>query len=289
MFVTYITECNGTPYELARIAKHVLNGRHVCVKRNKWYEFNGVHWERHGGGTVPRHELSLSVRDLFIATVSSLRSRLCVSPCMMTVQKKCDRMMRISSNLQDMHYKDKCLVHMAKMMRDPDFVGKLDTRHDILAFKNGVWDMKKHRFRAGRKEDYLFATTGCMYYDDPDVGEYTRVEQYWEALYPQEDVRVYMVNEFIGDLHWHASENRYGIPVYRNIDTHVTHLNTGDDIDPTITMEFMRYVLKHYDEAHVTRKANMLRLKNDDSPSFSFWSSGFSTNVFMIVKPESEY
>lgn len=269
IYMNYITECGGTPYEVARIAKHVFNGRHVCVKRNKWYEFNGAHWERHEGGYAPRHELSLSIRDLFVATVSNMRSRLRVFPSPTTVQNKCEKMMQISSNLRDTHYKDKCLVHMAKMMKDPDFVSKLDTRRDLIAFKNGVWDLKKRRFRAGRKEDYLFATTGCAYYDDPDVRQYARVEQQWKTLYPQEEVRIYMVNEFIRELHWHAGENRYGIPTYKNLDTH-----TGDAIDdPVVKMEFVRYLLEHYDATHVLRKANILRIQNDDSPSFSIWVS----------------
>lgn len=247
-----IMDCDGSPFAIACIAKKMLNDNHVCVKRGTWYEFDGTLWQKHRQGYRARQELSESILKRFISAVSNLMSQLTMDDhhndtvFLKEIKKKCAKLSKIALKLQNRTFKDRCLCEMTKQMRDPDFAVNLDSNTHLIAFKNGVWDLKQGRFRRACKEDFLYTNTHCDYYDVVNADIYARVEQYWESLHPDEVERASMINTFVRELHWRAGENKYNMTWYQNIERNLATLLVGDRNDPCVRTEFMRYVLRHY-------------------------------------------
>jgi len=89
---------------------------------------------------------------------------------------------------------------------DPRFREKLDADPYLIAFKNGVYDLKLNNFRPGRPEDFLSKSMPINYVtyteDDEKVGDvYTFLEQ----VFPDKSVRKYFLDVssdiFVGGNH----------------------------------------------------------------------------------------
>jgi len=78
---------------------------------------------------------------------------------------------------------------------DEDFESKLDKNPHLFAFRNGVYDLKQHIFRAGRPEDYLSKKAPIDYkeynIDDEEIQE---VLDYLEKIFPDKTLRQYFLD-----------------------------------------------------------------------------------------------
>jgi len=79
---------------------------------------------------------------------------------------------------------------------DREFVSKLDQSRELIAFRNGVYDLDACVFRKGRPEDYLSIMLNCSYqeqlsWDHPSVPQ---LEEILESFFPMPDLREYMVD-----------------------------------------------------------------------------------------------
>lgn len=171
-----IESCNGSHNAMATLANKLLRGKYVCVctKLKIWYEFDGTLWKQDKGGVKVRRELSTFVREQFILTAGKIRSQLTIDDLQSnmsktsttnTIQTKYDMIMNHAMKLQDRHYKDNVLYEMGEEMYDPYFISKLDSNQNLIAFTNGVWDLKEGRFRNASSDDLLSLNVGLLAVD----------------------------------------------------------------------------------------------------------------------------
>lgn len=72
---------------------------------------------------------------------------------------------------------------------------KLDKNAWIIGFKNGVYDLKNHIFRAGFPEDYISLQMPIDYADyDENHHMVKEVHNFLEKIFPDRDVRDYFLN-----------------------------------------------------------------------------------------------
>jgi phage/plasmid-associated DNA primase len=85
---------------------------------------------------------------------------------------------------------------------DPRFREKLDADPYLIAFKNGVYDLKLNVFRPGRPEDFLSKNMPINYVnyspEDEQIGD---VMTFLEQVFPDKSIRKYFrcfLNIFVG-------------------------------------------------------------------------------------------
>jgi len=141
-----ILNCDGSHAAIAKIAQNAFSDTCVPISRDLWYVFNGTLWERHWSEAHVMIGLSTTIRYKFEAAISLLKSQLTIddyhenTPKLKEINKKCKDMEKIVLRLQNRNHTVKCKSEIVKLMKNPDFVNKLDSKQHIIAFKNGQWD-----------------------------------------------------------------------------------------------------------------------------------------------------
>jgi P4 family phage/plasmid primase-like protien len=79
---------------------------------------------------------------------------------------------------------------------DEQFTKKVDSNKDLIAFNNGILDLKTFEFRDGRPEDYISFSTEIDY--DPekmynDYPEWVHIEAFIAQVLPDREVRQYFM------------------------------------------------------------------------------------------------
>ena len=87
-----------------------------------------------------------------------------------------------------------------------EFESRLDADPYLIAFDNGVYDLKKHIFRSGRPEDYISKKMPIEYDDEMTEKDESimMVEDFLEKIFPDKSVRQYFVDVtseiFVGNI-----------------------------------------------------------------------------------------
>jgi hypothetical protein len=84
---------------------------------------------------------------------------------------------------------DECLT----LFYDKNFESRLDLNCYLIAFENGVYDLRTHEFRNGELTDYLSLTTGNNYIEFQDNDQLlVSINQFMSEIFPDNDVRNYV-------------------------------------------------------------------------------------------------
>jgi P4 family phage/plasmid primase-like protien len=113
---------------------------------------------------------------------------------------------KLIASLKNSTYKNSVMKECAEVFYDPRFKEKLDSDPYLIAFKNGVYDLKLNNFRPGRPEDFLSKNMPINYVsfseDDERVQE---VHTFLEQVFPDKSVRKYFLDVssdiFVGGNH----------------------------------------------------------------------------------------
>lgn len=208
-----IKDSNGSHNDVARIAAKLLVGLCVCATANGklWYTFDGTLWREDPEAIKVRHELSTTVRTQFMATLSKVSAQLTAEDLQSQSgsssqtatresRARTERMLVVATKLQDAGFKDAVLKEMREYLFDPRFLRSLDSNPNLLAFENGVWELRERRFRAALPEDRLSLSVGYPYSWVVDNVLRARAEAYLAALHPDDGQRDYVVRSFARQL-----------------------------------------------------------------------------------------
>ena len=71
---------------------------------------------------------------------------------------------------------------------------RLDENHDIIGFKNGVYDLKLHKFRKGQPDDYMSLSTKANYIPwNPNNPMSKDIMKFLKEILPNDKVRKYFL------------------------------------------------------------------------------------------------
>ena len=223
-----IEACNGSHNEVAAITYTILKEHHVCATANSklWYVFDGTLWKEDREAINVRHELSTTVRDQFVYTINKLNSNNDTEDIdTISVSSRenhtRDALMRIAFKLQDSTFKDKVIKEMVEYFFDPEFLQKLDADPNLIAFTNGVWELKEKRFRQATPHDFLSISTGYAFHDTTNEEKALQVASYWETLHPDADQRSYVQQTFARQLYGDHGQELFHI--------HAGHMATASN------------------------------------------------------------
>lgn len=200
-----VLACNGSHNSVASVAAKVLGDRFVCATADGklWYVFNGNLWAEDKGGILVRHELSTTVRDQFVETMSSLVTTQSLDELRSTHRQHKDdasRLLNIAMKLQDATFKHHVLHEMREYCFQSSFLRTLDSRPHLLAFTNGVWDLHQGTFRNASPSDMVSLSTGYPYVAEEDAALAQKAHRYFETLHPAPEQRAYVIKTFARQL-----------------------------------------------------------------------------------------
>lgn len=202
---------DGSHNDVAKALHAEYGDEFVCgsVANRIWFQFVNHKWEQIEEGTFLREKISGKIVDRYIDAVKKLYDELRNNQDKAReamVQARIKQVQKMISNLKSATYKNCVMREAIEVFYDPRFREKLDADPYLIAFKNGVYDLRMNTFRPGRPEDFLSKNMPINYVnyneDDEKVQE---VFTFLEQVFPDKSVRKYFLDVssdiFVGGNH----------------------------------------------------------------------------------------
>jgi len=190
---------NCSHNDLAKACFEKCGTEFVCasIVTNTWFQYKNHKWCRIEDGIFLRQKLSDDFAKKFEDIASEIMgsmSRSEQSQKDLFVQKH-KQVYKLISNLKNSTFKTNVMRECKEVFYDENFLKKLDKNAWIIGFKNGVYDLKNHIFRAGIPEDYI-SLQMPIDYSEYDENHYMvkEVHSFLEKIFPDREVRDYFIN-----------------------------------------------------------------------------------------------
>lgn len=208
---------NGAHYSIAKVIKVLFGHKFKCSspKSKQFWEFKDHRWNKLDGSAPLGHAISEDLVEKF-KPVANYYARSCYDDPgkgFESTKVKIKELRTLTKNLGNRKYKSDIIAECADILYDKEFLEKLDSNKDLIGFKNGVYDLKNMKFRAGTPDDYITLCTGCDYRDDftPDDPIIMEIENYFSQLMPDIDMKEYLMTFIATHLDGHIKRQTFPI------------------------------------------------------------------------------
>lgn len=190
---------DGSTYYIAKALHTKYIERFICssLDNDMWYEFYNHRWNKIKKGYTLFNEISTTFANEYIKLVAQLSIKLTETTEpeeRETLIKKTTHVQKIVSQLNNLSFKEKVMKECKNIFYDPEFENKLDEKHDLIGFNNGVYDLTNCEFRIGRPDDYISKTTNTDYSTYNPKNLYAvKMNKFFSEILPNEDVRKYFL------------------------------------------------------------------------------------------------
>lgn len=184
--------CDGTECMVAKIAQNISN--ESFVRDGEWFYFDGKRWSVDLETSQLRTFLSETVHNRIVKEAYFLQQK---DKKHIAIAKK---LKKIAKDLRSCKYKNSIVKELMDMNVNPFFQESLDTNPNLIAFENGVWELKEHRFRSCKKEDMISSSTHYDYIE-PNESHKNIVYDYLSKLHPVKETRDYIIKMFARQLY----------------------------------------------------------------------------------------
>lgn len=147
----------------ANLIEEMYKGDYVYVNKNVWYKYKNHRWHlsnKHDGDM--KKKFILGIKNVYTST----KDYLLASNQDNTTLELINAVQNVLAKLNCHQFVSNIMKEIIYYFEDSDFVDKLNTNQYLIGFNNGVYDLKMHEFRDGRKDDYISL---CTYYDYDDT------------------------------------------------------------------------------------------------------------------------
>ena len=183
---------------IAKALHNRYSDNFVCTNpdRNEWYEFKDNRWcEIKGGGKLVQL-MSSQFSNSYRVLVEKYNKLAILAPDNQkrAFDSQADSYKKIANALMNISFKKKILEEAKNLFYDPDFFQRLDENHDIIGFKNGVYDLKLYKFRKGQPDDYISLSTKANYIPwNPNNPMSKDILKFLKEILPNDKVRKYFL------------------------------------------------------------------------------------------------
>lgn len=192
---------NGSHNSIANILYEMYGNEFVCgsIANKLWYQYRGHRWEEIEEGIFLRQKISSEIAAKYVAMgqeIYSKMSEMGLEDEKTQFQNQLKLVNKMIANLGSAPFKNNIMRECMEVFYDRRFKEKLDTNPYLIAFKNGVYDLKLNIFRDGRPEDFLSKSMGIEYDKDltDDSEEVHYVFSYLEKMFPDKSLRIYFLD-----------------------------------------------------------------------------------------------
>jgi len=203
---------SGSHNDIAKVLYAEYGNEFVCASvmgRGVWFQFSNHHWEEVEEGVFLRQKISDEIVDRYVEMGNEFYAKQHdaadkAEAAMYEMRFKLTQ--KIITSLKSAPYKNNVMKECMEVFYDKRFRKKLDTNAYLIAFKNGVYDLKTHIFRSGRPEDFISKSMPIDYIEfNQDDERVLAVDDFLEKVFPDISVRKYFIDQasdvFVGGNH----------------------------------------------------------------------------------------
>ena len=198
----YVKEAlNGSHNDIAKVLYAEYGNEFVCasIVTRTWYQFDKHKWEPIEEGVFLREKISDEIVDRFVKMGQEMMAALGAVDDVgdkASHNARIKQIQKIINNLKSAPYKANIMKEAMEVFYDRRFREKLDTNPYLIAFKNGVYDLKLNVFRPGRPEDFISKSLPIDYVEYDQGDEMVQeVYNYLEKVFPDKSVRTYFMDQ----------------------------------------------------------------------------------------------
>jgi phage/plasmid-associated DNA primase len=203
---------NGSHNDVAKVLFAEYGNEFVCasIANKMWYQFRNHKWEEIENGVFLRERISDDIVQMFVDMGQEAFQEKGSTSGDKGIEAMHDarikQINKIINNLKSAPYKDNIMKECMEVFYDRRFKEKLDKNPYMIAFMNGVYDLKLNLIRPGRPEDFLSKSLPIDYVEFNDDDEKVHdVHSYLEKVFPDKSVRRYFMDQssdiFVGGNH----------------------------------------------------------------------------------------
>ena len=198
----------GSHNDIAKILFAEYGNDFVCssISGKTWYQFVGHRWETIEDGVYLREKISSVVVNMFLELRRKLYAEQKEDDDEKKLEDKGKQLTKIIKDLKCATFKDNVMKEAREVFYDKRFKDKLDNNPYLIAFKNGVYDLKEDVFRNGRPEDFLSKNMPINFvqFDEKDE-KVMAVHDFLMKVFPDTSVRQFFLDTsseiFVGGNH----------------------------------------------------------------------------------------
>jgi P4 family phage/plasmid primase-like protien len=261
-----------------------------------FYEFDRSigRWKRQTGIPIKFsiHLIPEKLRDLFISAYKKINNymaqemrKLENTEKMSALTLRASKIKTFLPRLGQVYYQKTLTLAVAPFIHDGDFVPKLNQKPHLFAFKNGVYDLEKRKFRQGIPDDYISVSANCPFLENHDIENCPVIKEMNKAIHEVFQKKTTYVMQLISSCLWiNTNDNRMYIfwgdgssgksTFFEIIDesfgdyfsslpmTYFTQKDGRSNQASPDTMQFLYKRIMCFDETNKNDTLNMRRLKS---------------------------
>jgi P4 family phage/plasmid primase-like protien len=198
----------GSHNDIAKALYEQYGEHMVCssITYKEWWVFENHIWVRMDDGISLRSKISDEIVKHYERMGQEMFQKLasCAEHEKALYNEKLTRAQKLINNLKSAPFKNNVMKEAMEVFYNGHFNEKLDANPWLVGFKNGIYDVKTHIFRAGRPDDYVSKQLGVTYDTAMDENDQRvlDVHDFLEKIFPDKSVRDYFMDHssdvFIG-------------------------------------------------------------------------------------------
>ena len=211
--VTNSVNTGGTHNDIAKMLYEMCMTEFKCgsIQNKRWYQFRAHIWEAIEEGTYLREKIS-DDREGGLLRCFNDQVKHCAQkagseedgPTQKMWVERGKELKKVMRNLKMAPYKNNIMRECLEVFYDRDFTANLNQNPYLIAFKNGVYDLKTYSFRPGAPEDCISERCPINYKTfEPDSDDIRRIERILEQMFPDKSIREFFLTVyseiFVGD------------------------------------------------------------------------------------------
>ena len=212
-----------TDFDIATQIHAVYKDRYATVSvpggKFEWYEFKNHRWVEIGMTPVSLlQNISTDICKMIQIEIEGLQAnanatleQMCESAGIRSVDPRMARIFNINGPVNDLaklhnrlrtqSAKVNIVRECAVLFSDSEFLNRLDERHNLIGFNNGVFDLDLMQFRPGRPDDYVSYSTGYDYTGVVDETVRAEILKFKRDIMSSEEMAEYLMTSEAYALH----------------------------------------------------------------------------------------
>lgn len=208
---------SGTTYDIAKLLYEKYHFQFKCasIKHDIWYEFKEHRWRCIENAYSLKNKISEELYPIYceLYKTYSEKAKSCESKLIAdSYDDKRKKLVGLMKSLKTNKFKNDVISECKSIFLDIEFNDLLDESRHLLCFENGVYDLEQGIFRDGNPEDYLSLSTKLNYIEyKPDSPELKEILKFIHDVFPDEDLREYVLTLLASCLSGHNKDQKFYI------------------------------------------------------------------------------
>ncbi len=188
-----------TNYDIASVLHRMFRYDYKYSKEGIWYYFDNHLWRRNEDGIMLRNKISTDLCEKYAYMIRDNNKRM-LEENDMTDEEKEDiksrnkEILGIIAKLKTTSFKENILKECKELFYDIEFINKLDENFYLIAFNNGIYDLKRGEMREGRPDDYVTLSTRINKIEFSEEHEqWPELSKFIYTIFPNEEKREYFM------------------------------------------------------------------------------------------------